>query len=392
VAAFAFFFRREVESDDQLARGLTFDSLRQLGTDQAAAFAEVDKALASLGDQLDVALGKLGRIEAVAVATHDAVLDLHAELQRLQGLQQAGMEEVRRLVAETLGRLAPERGGPALLEEERQAVQQLSVRLRRLPEEQRRQAPALVRILDTLEQDRRPARLRTETNALGMTFVWVPPGSFLMGSPPEEARRHPDETPHAVTLTHGLFLGVHPVTQGQWRALLGASPSWFAGDDRPVERVSWDDCREFCARLSRRDGRTYRLPSEAEWEYACRAGTAGPFHFGAQLTPEQANHDARDGSGKGSYRGQTTPVGAFAASSWGLCDLHGNVYEWCADWYGAYAEEQVSDPAGPPAGEARVLRGGSWFSPAWYCRSAYRYWADPATRSAHVGVRVCFTP
>jgi formylglycine-generating enzyme required for sulfatase activity len=394
VAAFAFFFRREVETDDQLARGLTFDTLRQLAADSAAAFAEVDRALAGLGDRFDLALGKLGRIEAVSIATHDAVLDLHAELQALQGLHRAGLDEVRRLLEETMARLgehrqAPAAGALALEDEERQAVQQLSVRLRRLPEEQRRQAPTLVRVLDTLEQA--PPRQRSHTNALGMKFVWVPPGSFLMGSPPEEANRHSDEIQHGVTLSRGLYLAVHPVTQAQWRAVMDASPGWFAGDDRPVERVSWDDCQEFCARLSRRDGRAYRLPSEAEWEYACRAGTAGPFHFGAALTAEQANHDARDPSGKGAFRAQTTPVGSFAPSSWGLFDMHGNVYEWCADWYGPYAEGQVSDPT-PAAGDARLLRGGSWLSAACYCRSAYRYWADPATRSAHIGVRVCFTP
>jgi formylglycine-generating enzyme required for sulfatase activity len=220
----------------------------------------------------------------------------------------------------------------------------------------------------------------------GITFVWVPPGTFLMGSPPQESRRGDDEPQHPVTLTAGFYLSAHPVTQAQWRAVMDGSPSLFTGADRPVERVSWDDCQAFCARLGKRDGRAYRLPTEAEWEYACRAGTAGPYHFGATLSAGQANCDA--GAGKGA----TTPVGSYPPNAWGLSDMHGNVYEWCGDWYGPYPTARADDPSGPADGDARVLRGGSWLSAPWYCRSAHRYWADPATRSAHVGFRVCFTP
>jgi formylglycine-generating enzyme required for sulfatase activity len=221
-----------------------------------------------------------------------------------------------------------------------------------------------------------------------MRFIWIVPGSFLMGSPPEEPQRRADEVQHAVTLTRGFYLAVHPVTQAQWRQVTGNNPSRFPGDDRPVENVSWEDCWGFWEKLSRGDGRSYRFLTEAEWEYACRAGTAGPFHTGAALAPDEANYDAGDASARKTR--PTSPVGAYPANTWGIHDLHGNVYEWCADWYGDYPAGHVTDPAGPVSGEFRVLRGGSWFSAPWYCRSAYRYWADPAFRDAHVGCRACF--
>ena len=729
VVAFAFFLRREVETDEELARGLTFDGLRRLGADQAEGFAGLEHALGTLGDRFDEVMGQLGRIEAVAAATHGAVLDLRAELERLGGAQQNAVGELRRLVEEVMGHLA--RAGMTTGEvhrqhsfsirgeDERRAVGQLLGRYRQLPEQQRRALPALlnglgklqigagdlagarqsfdevaqavaepsvraearfnayraslaagrldealaairdaaasdpgrfapfplqryqpqrilgaggfgtaflchdrffkadvvvktlhaddiergidevfreaqvlrlvdhpsvigvlecnyadlnalarpyivmeyfpgetlrayldahgalaaadllaiarqlaagmreahqhavlhrdlkpenvlvrqdaglwqVKIIDfglalrrggtetagehvagpptlqvdtvagtfryappeqlgersavkpgpysdvyafgktccdalfgTTEPKRRqwasiPERLAevlekcTEQDLahrcknfdevlealdrldrvpapaparpgpvpikrpggarpgpLGMTFVWAPPGTFLMGSPPQERQRRGDEGQHAVTLTRGFYLAAHPVTQAQWRALMGGpGPSKFSGDDRPVESVSWEDCQQFCRRLSEQEGSAFRLPSEAEWEYACRAGSAGAFHFGAALTTAQANFDGRDG---------TTAVGRFPANPWGLYDLHGNVYEWCADFYGDYPEGHAGDPTGPGEGDARLLRGGSWFGPAWYCRSAYRYWADPATRSAHIGFRV----
>jgi formylglycine-generating enzyme required for sulfatase activity len=216
-----------------------------------------------------------------------------------------------------------------------------------------------------------------------MTFAWVPAGTFLMGSPAEEEHRRHDEPQHPVTLTRGFHLATRPVTQAQWRAVMGTDPSMFRGDEHPVENVSWDDCQEFCRRLGEKHGGRYRLPTEAEWEYACRAGTAGPFHFGTTLTPGQANFDGRDGHG-----GTTTPVGSFPANAWGLHDMHGNVHEWCADWYADYPAGHADDPAGPGTGDARVLRGGSWFSAPWYCRSAYRHWADPATRAGPLGFRL----
>src|SRR5262249_26689915 len=157
-----------------------------------------------------------------------------------------------------------------------------------------------------------------------------------------EEGRSDDEVQHRVTLTGGFFLGVHQVTQAQWQMVMGSKPSRFKGENLPVERVSWDDCQEFCKRLAERDGKRYRLPTEAEWGYACRAGTATPFPFGETISPDQANYGGYYTYGKGKegvYRQKTTPVGSFPANAWGLFDMHGNVYEWCEDWYGPYQSE-----------------------------------------------------
>ncbi len=211
------------------------------------------------------------------------------------------------------------------------------------------------------------------TNSLGMKFAWIPPGTFLMGSPPNEPQREDDETQHKVTLTKGFWIGVHQVTQAQWQAVMGANPSHFKGESNlPVENVSWDDCVAFCEALGKKDGKPYRLPTEAEWEYACRAGTTTPFHFGATISVNQANYDGNYiyGNGKkGVYRQKTTPVGSFPANVWGLFDMHGNVWEWCADWYGPYPEEELKDPQVFVGGDRRVCRGGSWND---YPRSAAR--------------------
>ncbi len=405
VSAFAFFFRREIETNDELARGLTFESLRRLTEGQNEGFAAVNDALTDLGDRFDEVVSQLGRIEAAidvtrdaALAAHDAVLDMRAELRRLGTLQLAGVEEVRRLVGEAMVRAqtsgeAPDRPAVAVRnEEEEVTVRRLVARIRRLPEDQRRQVPALLMnpsVQAASATGRRPGDV--VVNSVGMSFAWVPPGSFLMGSPLEEPERRDDETYHAVTIGRGFWLGAHPVTQAQWREILGDNPSRFGGDDRPVECVSWDDCRRFCERLAERDGKAYRLPTEAEWEYACRAGSAAAFHFGAGLSSGEANFDGRAARDGGAFRAETTAAGALRRNAWGLCDMHGNVWEWCADWYGEYPWTHTTDPAGPASGEARVLRGGSWFSPPWYCRSACRYWAEPALRSGHVGCRVCYT-
>jgi formylglycine-generating enzyme required for sulfatase activity len=377
VAAFAFFFRREVETDEQLARSLTFDGLQHLSAAQAAAFTDMSKALSELGDRFDELLGHLAKIEGTVVATHGAVLDLRAELERLGRTQANALGEVRRLIECALSPAKSISPPPveALPEPLTRALQK---RIKQAVAQRPHSVDDVLRVLGLLDQGARPA---ARANALGMTFVWVLPGSFLMGSPPEEPGRGDDETQHAVALPHGLHLAAHPVTQEQWRAVMGNSPSRFPGDDHPVEMVSWDDCQAFCRTLSDRDGRPYRLPTEAEWEQACRAGSAAAFAFGAELTAGQANHAGQ----------ATTAVGASAPNGWGLYDMHGNVYEWCADWYGPYEGTHASAPSGPAEGDGRVLRGGSWFSPARCCRCAARYWADPATRSAHIGLRVCYS-
>jgi sulfatase modifying factor 1 len=231
------------------------------------------------------------------------------------------------------------------------------------------------------------------TNSIGMKFAWIPAGTFMMGSPTKEKGRSKYETQHMVTLTKGFYLAIHPVTQAAWQEVMGNNPSYFQGSDLPVEEVTWDDCRKFLRKLSKRDGHGYRLPTEAEWEFACRAGTTTPFFFGKTISTDQVNYNPNDPSGrakKGAYRDETTPVGGFPPNAWGLYDMHGNVWEWCNDWYGPYPKEEAADPQGPANGGYRVLRGGSFFSYAKSARSALRDWFGPY-RDNHVGFRAART-
>jgi formylglycine-generating enzyme required for sulfatase activity len=236
---------------------------------------------------------------------------------------------------------------------------------------------------------------------LPLQMMQIPGGTFLMGSPKDEEERTDAEGPqHEVTLTP-FFMAAYPVTQAQWRFVatlpkvdrdLDADPSHFKGDLRPVERVSWHDAVEFCARLAAHTQRAYRLPSEAEWEYACRAGTTTPFHFGPTLSTDYANYDGANekygayGSGtRGEHRGETTPVNQFeGANAFGLYDMHGNVLEWCQDtWHRNYEGAPTDGSAWIEGGDIswRVRRGGSWnFNPR-YCRSAYRSSTMPASAS-----------
>jgi formylglycine-generating enzyme required for sulfatase activity len=231
-----------------------------------------------------------------------------------------------------------------------------------------------------------------------MKFAWIPPGTFLMGSPRSEPERRDDEVQHRVTLTRGFWLGIYPVTQAQWQLVMGSNPSLFKGDNRPVEMVSWDDCQEFCRKLGEKKGKRFRLPTEAEWEYACRAGTTTPFHFGDTLSTERANYDGNFTYGKGkegTCREQTTPVGSFLANAWGLFDMHGNVWEWCEDLYAPYDRSDVTDPVAGALSAvhvkkgSRVLRGGCWCSRPGICRSAFRHWSAPVGCSRYLGCRVC---
>jgi sulfatase modifying factor 1 len=232
------------------------------------------------------------------------------------------------------------------------------------------------------------------TNSIGMKFVWIPPGNFMMGSPKEEKERQDNETQHKVTLTKGFYMGINTVTQEEWQAVMGNNPSHFKGEKKlPVEQVSWDDCQEFIKKLREKDKKPYRLPTEAEWEYSCRAGTKTPFHFGDTISTDQANYngDFTYGEGKkGKYREKTTPVGTFPANAWGLHDMHGNLWQWCQDWYGDYPQNEVVDPQGPDKSDRRVLRGGSWYHIPEHCRSALRNWYVPGIRVSNCGLRVCF--
>jgi formylglycine-generating enzyme required for sulfatase activity len=293
--------------------------------------------------------------------------------------------------------------------------------------------------------------IKSTAESLILTLVEIPAGSFLMGSPPEEPERSDNEGPQHEVKLESFFMSHTSITQAQWRAVaqwqerpgerwereLDPEPSFFQprrnpkarsfddarfsllegetdSEQRPVENVSWLDAVEFCSRLSQRTGRTYALPSEAQWEYACRAGTTTPFHFGATLTPELANYDGNylyaEGP-KGEYRKQTTPVGIFPANAWGLHEMHGNVLEWCLDpWHDSYKGAPADGTAWLNTAESnnkqtiekgnksdseqqqKLLRGGSWYFFPRYCRSAYRYRYRPDNADFNVGFRVVCLP
>ena len=293
--------------------------------------------------------------------------------------------------------------------------------------------------------------LRADGEAEALTLLWIPPGRFWMGSLETEPERRDSEAPQHLVQLQGFFMSQTPITQAQWRVVAGwqplpaerwgreldSEPSFFQprsnskarsfgdsrfsllegetdSEQRPVDNVSWLDAIEFCSRLSQRTGRHYTLPSEAQWEYACRAGTTKAFHLGATITPELANYDGTltyaDGP-KGEYRKQTTPVRMFPANAWGLQDMHGNVWEWCLDhWHDSYrgapsdgsAWLNLADKSFKAATKRgaekssdeddRLLRGGSWdFFPG-YCRSAFRYHGRPVNANFSVGFRVACLP
>lgn len=220
---------------------------------------------------------------------------------------------------------------------------------------------------------------RGTTEFVLMEFVLVRPGAFTMGS----ATR--SEAPaHRVTISKPFYMGEYEVTQEQWYAVMGTNPSGFKGLKNPVENVSWSDCQEFIGKLNQKAGTTlFRLPTEAEWEYACRAGSASAFSFGDadRALGEYAWYSVNSWD-------TTHPVGQKRANAWGLCDMHGNVCEWCQDWYGIYSGNAVPDPAGPAAGVMRICRGGSWLYAAEHCGSAARYWNVPGYRFRNLGFRL----
>ncbi|MDR2096000.1 MAG: formylglycine-generating enzyme family protein [Treponema sp.] len=270
-------------------------------------------------------------------------------------------------------------------------------------------------------------------------FVRIPAGTFTMGSPATEAARADDEVQHQVTVS-GFYMGKYEVTVGEFRRFVNAAgykttaetsgggivltdkgwdwkrdanwdnPYFSQGDNQPVVLVSWYDAVEYCNWRSREEGLTpaymrngdnvtwnrgangYRLPTEAEWEYACRAGTSGPFSTGSNITTNQANYNGNypyNGNAKGEYRGKTWNVGNGTANPWGLYDMHGNVYEWCWDWYGEYSGGAQTDPEGPASsGTNRLKRGGSWFYDAQYVRSADRSGSTPSNRFYYLGFRL----
>ena len=234
-------------------------------------------------------------------------------------------------------------------------------------------------------------------NGVRCSMRWINPGMFLMGSPEGEPERFDNEKQHEVTISEGFWLAETACTQALWQAIMGGNPSRFKGENLPVETVSWDDCQKFIQAINeRKPGLELRLPSEAEWEYACRAEpdwtkTVTPFCFGNNITTEQVNYDGNhpyNKGKKGEKRGKTVAVKSLPCNAWGLYEMHGNVWEWCSDWYGGYPAGAVVDPVGPETGTCRVLRGGSWIRYARYCRSAYRFSFGPGYRDLSVGFRL----
>jgi len=232
------------------------------------------------------------------------------------------------------------------------------------------------------------------TNSIGMEFVFIPKGSFMMGSPPDEYQRADNEKYHPVILTKGFYLQKTEVTQKQWKTIMGDNPSRFnrCGENCPVDFISWYDVRLFIRKLNRMENTdTYRLPTEAEWEYACRAGTQTPFYFGNYLSVDQANYNGNHpipGSPRGINRNASLPVGSFPPNGFGLFDMHGNVYEWCSDWYGEYGSGTAIDPKGAPSGYSKVCRGGGLSSYARRCRSANRTKHLPGYVNFYIGFRL----
>ena len=221
---------------------------------------------------------------------------------------------------------------------------------------------------------------------------WIPPGIFWMGSPSSEKERHDNEIQHQVTLSQGFWLADTVCTQALWKAVMGDNPAFFTeNENNPVEQVSWDDVRNFIKQLNiLTSGLDAQLPTEAQWEYACRSGTATPFSFGETITPDQVNFDGNIpyASGKkGRCREKTVAVKSLPANPWGLYEMHGNVWEWCADWYDDFFEMPIIDPIGSDTGSSRVLRGGSWSNHGWRTRSANRGWYAPVNRDNYIGFR-----
>ena len=223
-----------------------------------------------------------------------------------------------------------------------------------------------------------------------MGMVWCPPGKFLMGSPELEPERSVNETQHEVTFTKGFWIARFEVTQEQWLAIMGNNPSQFtaSGSQAPVEQVSWEEATEFCRKLTDAErkagklpaGEEYTLPTEAQWEYACRAGTSGAYNLEGASLDELAWYGRNSGD-------KPHPVGHKKPNAWGLYAMHGNVWEWCLDWYGDYPKGAVTDPTGPNQAGSPVNRGGGWSSGAWHCRSAIRSGNAPDGREIILGFR-----
>ena len=236
-------------------------------------------------------------------------------------------------------------------------------------------------------------------SAGNLEMIWVEPGEFMMGSPERESGRDGrdnQESQHQVLLSYGFYLGKYEVTQSQWKAVVGSDPSMFKGEDLPVEKVSWLDAVEFCKKLTEiekrsgrlQDGMAYQLPTEAQWEYACRAGTTTAYSWGAKIASSNANYNWDGAYNTGNDFKQTRDVGQYASNPWGFFDMHGNVWEWTSDQFAGYSSEQVIDPRGAKSGLTKVIRGGGWEDDAPALRSASRSNSPPSLRYEYLGFRL----
>jgi formylglycine-generating enzyme required for sulfatase activity len=251
---------------------------------------------------------------------------------------------------------------------------------------------------EIIQRQQRIARYFIEDlgNGVILEMAAIPGGTFMMGSPENELERRDTESPQHQVTVPSFFMEKYPVTQVQYQTIMGTNPSLFKGSNRPVECVSWDNAVAFCEKLSQITGKTYRLPSEAEWEYACRAGTTTPFHFGETITTDLANYNGNYTYGqepKGVYRRETTEVGSFGvANNFGLYDMHGNVWEWCQDdWHSDYEGAPIDGSAwlnNEEDNNGKLLRGGSWYGNPASCRSAYRYYNSLGGDDDDIGFRV----
>ena len=241
----------------------------------------------------------------------------------------------------------------------------------------------------TKEPTKKESSGKEEITDLGkdvkLEMILIPAGKFVMGSPESEKGRSKGETQHEVTFTKAFYMGKYEVTQEQWESVMGNNPSIKTKGARlPVTNVSWNDCQDFIKKLNAKTNGGYRLPTEAEWEYACRAGTTTKYSVGDKITPKDANY--RD-----SKIGEPVAVGSYKPNAFGLYDMHGNVWEWCEDWYADYQAGAVTDPKGPATGERRVLRGGSFNFYVWNTRSSFRFNLSPTSRYLFYGFRLART-
>lgn len=272
-----------------------------------------------------------------------------------------------------------------------------------------------VTIADAISATDAPRFYRVSIN-IPTNMIWVKSGSFLMGSPTNEALRNANELQHPVTLTNGFFIGKYAVRQVDYLSLMNTNPSYFAPNNgysadpnRPVEQVSWFDASNYCARLTAQETTlghiftnwVYRLPTESEWEFACRAGTTNAFYFGTNLLSGMVNFDGEyeylSGIGRvydssGVLLDLTSAVGSYQPNALGLYDMAGNIWEWCQDWFGNYPTNNVTNPSGPVNGAKRIFRGGGLNSPGDQCRSACRNSANPGTAVNTIGFRVVLAP